>query len=757
MMMARRVLYLLIIATLLTLSSCSITKKVPDNDALFLGSSVKVEGDSLSKKKKTAIRSQLNPLTRPRPNKRFIGIPLKLHFYNMGGLFKRWWGEPPVLLSSVNLQNTSKILQNSLENTGYFRASVTGDTIVKGKKARADYTAQPGMPYIISEVRFQQDSSLLQKEINRSKVRTLLKPGHPFNLQDIKDERTRIDTRLKNNGFFYFAPEYLLIDADSTIGNNKVDLYVNTKRETPPNARNIYKINKVFIYSNYSLNDAEADTNPSHARLYRGYYVVDSSKFYNPRLFQQAMQFNPGDIYNRRMHNITLNRLINLGIFKFVKNRFEPIGDSALDAYYYLTPLPKKSLRAQLGGSTKSNNLVGTHLTTGFTNRNTFRGGEILTLDINLGAEVQYSGQYSGYNTFSIGAEGNLAFPRFITPFFTINPSGGFVPRTNMQLGYDILVRQKFYTLNSYRMGLGYIWKESIQKEHTLYPINVQYVYPADVTQTYLDSLAKDPTLGKAIDTQFIIGGYYNYLYNTLIRRQQGNGIFFNGLIDLSGNIAGLFTKGTIKNGGDTGRIFGTPFSQYVKLESDFRVYRKVGGSKIWANRLIVGVGIPHGNSGELPFVKQFFVGGNNSLRAFRSRSVGPGTYLPPNAGDGSYVPDQSGDIKIEFNTELRFKLIDMLYGALFFDFGNIWLFNENPDKPGAKFTKDFLGELAVGTGLGLRFDINILIIRLDVGFPLKKPFLAEKNRWLINQIDLLNPDWRKNNLVYNLAIGLPF
>jgi outer membrane protein insertion porin family len=748
-MMARLVLYLLIIATLLTVSSCSITKKVPDNDALFLGSGVKVESDSLSKKKKTAIRSQLKPLTRPRPNKRFIGIPLKLHFYNMGGLFKRWWGEPPVLLSSVNLENTSKILQNNLENAGFFRSSVTGDTIVKGKKARAEYTAQPGVQYTINEVRFQQDSSLLQKEINRSKARTLLKPGQPFDLQVIKDERTRIDTRLKNNGFYYFAPEYLLIEADSTIGNNKVDLYVNTKRETPPNARNIYKINKVFIYSNYSLNDAEADTNPSHATLYRGYYVVDSSKYYNPRLFDQAMQFNPGDTYNRRMHNTTLNRLINLGIFKFVKNRFDPIGDSALDAYYYLTPLPKKSLRAQVGGSTKSNNLVGTHLTAGFTNRNTFRGGEILTVDVNLGAEVQYSGQYSGYNTFSVGAEGNLAFPRFITPFFKVNPLGGFVPRTNMLLGYDILIRQQFYTLNSYRMGLGYIWKESIQKEHTLYPINVQYVYPADVTQTYLDSLAKDPTLGKAIDTQFIIGSYYNYLYNTLVRRQQGNGIFFNGLIDLSGNIAGLFTKGTVKNGGDTGRIFGAPFSQYVKLESDFRIYRKVGGTKIWANRLIVGVGMPHGNSAELPFVKQFFVGGNNSLRAFRSRSVGPGTYLPPNAGEGSYIPDQSGDIKIEFNSELRFKLIDMLYGALFV--------NENPDKPGAKFTKDFLGELAVGTGLGLRFDINILIMRLDVGFPLKKPYLAEKNRWLIDQIDLLNPDWRKSNLVYNLAIGLPF
>ncbi|MBC7830094.1 MAG: BamA/TamA family outer membrane protein [Chitinophagaceae bacterium] len=755
-MMARLILYTLIIGALLTGSSCNITKSIPANDALYTGASVNVESDSLAKKKKRAIKTQLSILTRPRPNSRFLGIPFKLYFYNIGGLFKKW-GEPPVLLSTLNLENNAKILQNTLENTGYFHATVTGDTVVSNKKARAVYTARPRPQYTINVVAFEQDSSDLQKAINRVRQRSLLKPGAPFDLAVIKAERTRIDASLKNRGFFYFAPEYLLVDTDSTIGGNKVNLYVNTKKETPPEARKIYRINKVFIYSNYSLNDLTADTNSAHARFFSGYYVVDSSKFYNPRLFAQAMQFDPGEIYNRRQHNVTLNRLINLGIFKFVKNRFEPIGDTSLDAYYYLTPLPKKSLRAEIGGVTKSNNLTGTQISLGFTNRNTFRGGEILSVDAYVGSEVQYSSQFRGYNTFRIGAEANLAFPRFITPFFTVNPEGGFVPRTNMQFGYDIVTRQKLYTLNSYRAALGYIWKESIQKEHTLYPISIQYVQPTKVTQIYLDSLAKNPTLGKAIDTQFILGGNYNYLYNSLVRRGQGDGIYFNGLLDLSGNVAGLFTKGTVKKGGKEGRVFGAPFSQYVKVETDFRVYTKISESNIWANRIIIGVGIPHGNSLELPFIKQFFVGGNNSLRAFRSRSVGPGTYLPLNFGSNGFVPDQSGDIKLELNSELRFKIINMVFGAVFVDAGNVWLFNENQYKPGGKFNGKFLSELAVGTGLGIRFDINILVLRLDVGFPLKKPFLAEKNRWVFSQIELLNPNWRKNNLVYNLAIGYPF
>ncbi|MGZ5133661.1 MAG: BamA/TamA family outer membrane protein, partial [Flavitalea sp.] len=366
--MVRLIAYVLIIVALLTGSSCNTTKRIPANDALYLGATIKVQGDSLSKKKKGAIRTQLQAVARPRPNKRILGVPLKLHLYNMGGIFKKM-GEPPVLLSSLNLENNVKIMQNSMENTGYFRAAVTGDTMVKNKKARAVYTAQPSVQYTISKVNFQQDSSDLQKAINGSKRRSLLKPNQPFDLTVIKAERTRIDATLKNRGFYYFAPEFLLVDTDSTIGNNKVNLYVNTKPETPMEARKVYRINKVFIYSNYSLNDAQADTNPAHAKLYSGYYVVDSSKLYNPRMFSQAMQFDPGDIYRRREHNTTLSRLINLGIFKFVKNRFEPVGDSTLDAYYYLTPLPKKALRAELGGVTKSNNLTGTQISVGYTNR----------------------------------------------------------------------------------------------------------------------------------------------------------------------------------------------------------------------------------------------------------------------------------------------------------------------------------------------------------------------------------------------------
>ncbi|MGZ8549358.1 MAG: BamA/TamA family outer membrane protein, partial [Chitinophagaceae bacterium] len=192
-----------------------------------------------------------------------------------------------------------------------------------------------------------------------------------------------------------------------------------------------------------------------------------------------------------------------------------------------------------------------------------------------------------------------------------------------------------------------------------------------------------------------------------------------------------------------------------VRFESDIRKYIKISEKAVWANRFIAGLGLPYGNSLQLPYIKQFFVGGTNSIRAFRSRSIGPGSYVDTTIT--TFLPDQSGDIKFELNTELRAKLFSIVHGAIFIDAGNIWLFNEDPDKVGAKFSKKFLSELAVGGGLGLRFDVSFLVVRLDLAVPFRKPWLEGKERWVIDQINLRSPEWRKKNIVWNLGIGYPF
>lgn len=746
------------------LVSCNNLKHLPANDALYTGAKINIEKSSASAKEDKAIISSLKGLVRPKPNATVLGLRIKLSIWNLSkgydtakpkGLKKilRKWGEPPVLLSQVNLAKNEKVLTNHLENRGFFHAQTTGDTTVKNRKATATYTVVTGPQYKINEVTFPSDSTKLGAAIREISGKTILKKGEPFNLDVIKGERVRIDVYVKEQGYFYFNPDNLIIFVDSTIGNNLVNLYVNVKPETPEVSREPYTINDVYIYSNYNLNARGTDTLGVDTISYKGYRVIDSKNTFKPAVFDRVMRFEPGDIYNRTDHNLSLSRLINLSAFKFVKNRFQPVEDTfKLDAFYYLTPLPKKSLSADVGAISKSNNANGTELNIRWRNRNAFRGAELLTLSGYFGTDVQVSSSLSGVSTFRTGAEGNILWPRIVFPIFSFNTNSAYVPKSNLQIGYDIINRrtqkESLYSLNQFRGQFGYIWKGSVHTEHTFNPISINYVQPLNIGKDYRDSMISTPEFRKVVDTQFIIGSNYNFNYNQLANKEpNASGLYFNGSVDLSGNLIGLITGARQDNPKE---LFGTRFTQYIKTELDARYYLKVGAAHQWANRIIFGMGIPHGQTRELPYVKQFFIGGSNSLRGFRSRSIGPGTYYAgQKVGKGGFFPEQTGDVKFEMNSEFRAKLASIFSGAVFIDAGNIWLYNESATQTGAKFSKDFLKQLAVDVGVGLRIDLTILLLRLDLATPIRKPWLKDPSQGF----DLSN----KENLVLNLAIGLPF
>jgi outer membrane protein assembly factor BamA len=752
---------------------------VPKGDALYTGATVKVKDSTLSKKEKKKVEEATENLPQPKPNGRFFGIPFKLIVYNMAGdtskhgfirKFLRKIGTPPVLLSSVNLEYNVKLLTNYLQNLGYFKTVASGDTIVKHKKGHAYYTVTPGNAYTIKDVTFETDSSSLGQAIKLTRPKSFLKPGDDFNLAIIKAERERIDGILKERGYYFFSPDALIVEVDSTVGTDQVNMFLRVKADAPDIAEKPYIIDSVYIFTDYRLNGTRSDTSLQRKALYGGYYIVDPRNRFRPKLFPQIMRFDSGDVYNRNDHNLTLSRLINLNVFKFVKNRFDvtpsPGADTGrLNAYYYLTPQEKKSLRAELSGNTKSNDYVGSQLTLSFKNRNTFKGAEELEIHGNLGTEVQYGGAKSGYNTYTFGAGASLTFPKFVVPFFHFNTTNAFVPKTRISLDYDLLNRRKLYTLSSVKGELGYEWKPSYDVSEKFNLFSVNYVHSVNVTKEYLDSIIKNPILKHSIDTQFIIGSNYTFTVNPFVSNELGSGFFFEGLADFSGNVSGLFIPEDPVT--KQKRLFGAAISQYLKAQTDVRYYLQFSSKARLANRLLLGFGYPYGNSRQLPYIKQYFIGGNNSIRAFRSRSIGPGTYRPANADSATFFPDESGDLKLEMNTELRYQLNKIVGAAVFLDAGNIWLYNKDtttvpghPDqllRPGVQFTSHFLNQLAVGTGIGLRLNFTILLLRLDLGMPLRKPWLPEGERWVLNKIDFGSSEWRRKNLILNIAIGYPF
>jgi outer membrane protein insertion porin family len=771
-----------IIATLLVallISSCSNTQFLKDGQMLYVGAKIDLKNDTLSKKEKSNLKDALKDQLRPKPNSSFLGLRPKLYIYNITKEPKKqkglwYWlkykvGEKPVLLGDVDREFNKKIIVNYSENKGYFNAKSSSDTLSKNRKATVLYTLKPGARYLISQVNFPKDSTEINSEIQNIKDKSFLQAGNPFDLDVIKAERERINEHLKNRGFYYFSPDNIIVKADSTVLKEpKVELFVQLKKDTPPISKEQFTIDKTIVFADYNIDDLklgkyDVPYKTDSLEIYKDLYIIDPNNKFKPKIFDRTLYFDKGDLYNRKDHNLSLNRLVSLGVFKFVKNEFI-VSDSLnhrFDAYYLLTPRPFQSLRLETLGKTNSANYTGGEINLNWTNRNFFKGAEQLKGEIFGAFDVQLGGPKDANNIIRFGTNAQLSIPRIVAPF-NFKSSSAYVPRTNVDIGYEYLSRTELYTLHNFKTSFSYLWKENERKEHELKVLEVTLVAPQNITEKYREQIegnpAKDisanPNLQRVVDKQLIFGPSYSFTYtNTML--PQKNTFYYKGTVDLAGTIAGLVSGANAKAGNQK-ELFNIPFSQYAKMEHDFRYYRRVNKNSSIATRAILGLGFPYGNSTTIPYVKQFFVGGSNSIRAFRARTLGPGSYDPRNQ-NASFFFDQSGDIKLEFNAEYRANIYKFLNFAAFADAGNVWLVNDDPTRPGGKFSKDFAKELAVGAGIGLRLDFSILVLRLDLAMPLRIPYYEEGNRWTFDKIDFSSAAWRKDNLILNIAIGYPF
>jgi outer membrane protein assembly factor BamA len=787
----RPVSLILYTITLLVIHGCTATKFLPEGESFYEGSEIKfmAQGDI---RRQGALEEDLQELITPKPNKKFLGMRPGVWFYYKAGepkkpkgfkhFMKTKLGREPVLLSDIKPERTGEMLQAELQNEGYFKSTVASEVVTKGKESTVIYNVELYPPFRLRNIKQHLFDSLKRPTIVQAMYEnSMIRKNQRYRLERLKGEQERLEEVLENQGFYFFDDRYLLFDADSTVGKRRIDLDLNFERGMPDKAIRTYRVTKINVYPNYELTNDSLATTADTVNV-NGYTYIDNQHNFRPHIITNVINLRPDSVYRRIDEEYTLSHLMGLKTFKFVNVKFRESKEdsSSLHADVYLTPLLKKSIRAQLQAVSKSNNFVGPGVELTFTNRNTFRGAELFQFRLNSAYEVQISRQQSGaLNAIEFGAESTLSIPRFITPFGIYRyRSAKYVPQTNLKLSYNLQQRLQYFRLISMNGGYGFLWRETTLKTHELYPVDVSFV-KLGKTSTEFDNLLKaSPALANSFQNQFILGSHYTFTLNTQMKediemkydrktRRKSN-FYFSGTVDLSGNLLSAAQNVAKVKEGEK-QFFGLPYSQYIRGDIDFRYYYAINRHSKIATRIIAGIGHAYGNSSTMPYIKQFASGGSNSVRAFPARSLGPGSYnvradSSNNMANDSTVRrptffvDQRGDIKLEGSVEYRFDIIKSFKGALFVDAGNIWLRRPDPDRPGTEFNRHtFISQLAVGTGAGIRFDLNFFVLRLDLAFPIRKPFLPEGERWVFDDIDLGSKDWRRQNLILNIAIGYPF
>jgi len=759
---------LFLILVCLFLAACTSTRNLPKGEKLYTGAEIKLESaDKLNKK---FIKTTAQLAVRPIPNKVYLGFRPKLWLYNTAGVdpktkLGKWFkkrGEPPVLMSSVKPGVTRAIIDSRLFNIGIFKSYTESKIIEKERTGKVIYTSHVHKPYLVKELVYAITDDSISRLIQTEKDKSLIKSGDDYNLDILKGERIRIDAILKNNGYFYFSPDYLLFKADTSNVNHDVAFKLTIKDSIPKNATTAFRINNVYINQNYSLNEGRKNTTKDTVTVQNiVFFGKEARMTIRPKVLSKSIYLRKSEIFSRQNHIITLNRLMSMGNFKLVQINFsenKASGPGLLDVNILMTPMPKHTFRAEVDLVTKSNNYAGPRMNLSILNRNAFNGAEILNLNLAGSFEAQLSGKEKNLYSYSFNPQLELTFPRFLVPFNIKRTNSLYVPKTRLLLSYNYLKRVNYFDMRTFQFVYGFKWKQNIQTEHELNPIDVSYTTMRNKSTVFTDLLTSNPFLKKSYEEQFIAGGNYSFTYNEQMMTGKKMQYYFHLISELAGNVFYLakVIGGEKISAQNPSNIAGSNFSQYSKLSVDGRVYYNLKDKNKLAMRVFAGVAKPFGNSLILPYSKQFFSGGPNSLRAFQINSVGPGNYNQKD--DTLGILQLGGDIKLEMNAEYRFGIYRFFKGALFVDAGNVWLQKSNPTNLGSPFLfSKFINEVAVGAGVGLRVDVSFFILRFDLAFPLRKPWLEENHRWVTNQIDFGSSVWRKDNLVLNVAIGYPF
>jgi outer membrane protein assembly factor BamA len=763
-----RILYSILLVLIIVFSgSCSNTRFLAEGEMLYTGrKDITVSNpEKVAKKKTSQVKNQVSSITSHKVNNALFGrrvlppIGLWVHNYwkhehKIGKWLYKTLSSTPVLVSDVNPELRAKKIENDLFDLGYFHTKAWSviDTSKKNPhKAMVSYFVNLSPPFNYSKVILDTIEDHLDTLISRDKFMKQIKPGDQFNLDYLKSSREGMSKRLQDSGYFYIIPEFIDLKADTLHEPNKIDLIIGKKKQLPAAAISVYTINDI-IFKNKQGSDTlklKSDT-----VYYGDIGVISPPGILKAEVLINSLYFHKGDIYSYSSYQKTLNRLNNLGIFKSVNISYKNNGDSlstSLDVM--VNTVMSDNIRLDLEGNltSKSSGYIGPLFSIGVSHGNALKGAERLKVGLTGGFDWQWgtkSETQLGTYSYEFGLNSGLMLPRIVIPFRHNRVSTMIMQRTSVNADFSVLNRTAYYKMFSVKTNIDYEWSRNKNIQHSFYPVYLNSVNLIETTPEFDSVVNENIYIRKSFEEQFILGSKYEFTYNNTLNVRPNN-FLFQASIGTSGNLLDL-----IKSAGKTPEerpytFLNNIYSQYIKITADFRYYHN-GYNKSLVLRLYAGLGMPYSNSSSLPYVEQFFSGGAYSIRGFTARYVGPGSFYTT---DQSGYIDQSGDIKLEGNIEYRFTMSKILKGALFIDAGNIWLTNEDPSRPGAKFDKNtFYNELAVGSGFGLRFDFGFFVMRTDVGFPIRTPYLQENNKnWLFGTDKILS-----GGLFY-LAIGYPF
>lgn len=751
------------------LSSCSTTKKIPDGEMLYNGMSLKVTptggeklpAGMLSDLTKSVNVKPNNPWPLISPYKR-MPFPLGLWIYNnwkdstkgIGGWIYRKLAEPPVLVSDVRAETRVKMLKQVLDNNGYFDSSTSYEIkpAKNPKKGSVDYIVNVGEPYLLDSIIYLGGKSPLDRFIDSLARRSkYLVKGERFCVDSLETERVRMANSLRNKGYYYFRPEYIEFLADSLITPKRIALKLTIADNTPEMSRLQYRVNE--IHTTVLRRSKRRPGTPDTLETSKGELVVFRPARLRESLVPSCITFRKGKLFSVRDMDRTQERLSRLGIFGNIQIQAVPADTNHLNPRLdvYVTCQFDRPLEASIEANvtSKSNSYLGPGLVLGLTSNNLFGGAERLSVQLSGSYEWQTgSGHSSVFNSYEVGLGASLAFPRLLAPKW-VRRSHRDLNWTTITLSGKMLNRPHYFRMAEVNLGIQYEWNHNRHVMNQFTPFKLTYSKLLRSTAEFDSIMLQNPAVALSFESQFTPTMSYTYTYDRWLERARNNGINFTFTLMEGGNVFwGLWRACGVKGRKE---LFGMPFSQFVKGTAQLVYTRRLRRfSDQWlVSRVMIGAEHAYGNSSAVPYAEQFYIGGANSIRAFTVRSLGPGSYRPPESQTNGYF-DQTGTFKIELNTEYRFPIISVLHGAVFLDAGNIWLLKDDPLRPGGQLkASTFLRDIALGTGVGLRVDLGMIVVRGDLGYGLHAPYSTGSGGYF-------NIPFKKA-FAFHLAIGYPF